>query len=415
MVRRWYPGAIAALVVFVAIFAVLASGAAARPHASGSLKFFTSTGQQPAFTVLVKNFQKAYPNINVSASYGPPGAGYGPVLTTMIQAGNTPDVFYGNGGTGVLESILPMGRAGKLLDLSKQKWVKRMPAASHDLFWSGQKLYGLQMDISPAGLIYNATALQQLGLKPPTTYAQLLTLCSKVSAAGKIPIAFPGAGGGTAMQLIAVSLGLKSAWNQARLASKTTFQATTVWQQAFQRLNDMKSKGCFQPGAQATAVPQALQLVGAGKALMFPAPSAAFATIQSISPGTSFKMLPFPGNTTKAKALVIYSDALAVSATAPDKASALTFVSFLAREGQSRLLAKLLGGVSVHDANVGNLPDTVTAFGPYFKSKNTVARLSDGWPGPAPLQALNTATSSVLAGQMSGDDALKSVDAAWGK
>jgi raffinose/stachyose/melibiose transport system substrate-binding protein len=210
-------------------------------------------------------------------------------------------------------------------------------------------------------------------------------------------------------------LGLKSAWNQARLASKTTFQATTVWQQAFQRLNDMKSKGCFQPGAQATAVPQALQLVGAGKALMFPAPSAAFATIQSISPGTSFKMLPFPGNTTKAKALVIYSDALAVSATAPDKASALTFVSFLAREGQSRLLAKLLGGVSVHDANVGNLPDTVTAFGPYFKSKNTVARLSDGWPGPAPLQALNTATSSVLAGQMSGDDALKSVDAAWGK
>lgn len=414
MIRR-YRGALVALVVAVGTLAALAGSAAARPHASGSFKFFTHTGEQPAFTVLLQNFQKAYPNIKVDASYGPAGAGYGPVLTTMVQAGNIPDVFYGNGGTGVLESILPMARAGKLLDLSKQPWAKRMPAASHDLFWIGKKLYGLQMDVSPTGLIYNATALQQLGLKPPTTYAQLRTLCGKISAAGKIPIAFPGAGASTAMQVIAVSLGINSSWNQQRLSGKTTFAGTKQWLQAYQRLLDMKNAGCFQPGSQATGVPQALQLVGAGKAIMFPAPSAAFATIQHISPGTSFKMIPFPGNTSKAPALVSYSDAISVSAKAPDKAAALTFVNFIAREGQSRLLAKLLGGVSIHDANVGNLPETMTAFTPYFKSKTTVARLSDGWPGAAPLTALNTATSAVLSGQQSPTDALKSIDAAWPK
>jgi raffinose/stachyose/melibiose transport system substrate-binding protein len=412
MTRR-YRGAIAALVVAVAALAVLAGGAAARPHASGSFKFFTHTGEQPAFTVLLKNFQKAYPDIKVNSSYGPAGAGYGPVLTTMIQAGNIPDVFYGNGGTGVLESILPLARAGKLLDLSKQPWAKRMPAASHDLFWIGKKLYGLQMDVSPTGLIYNATALQQLGLKPPTTYAQLRAMCGKITAAGKIAIAFPGAGGSTAMQAIAVSLGVNGAWNKERLAGKTTFAGTKQWLQAYQRLLDLRKAGCFQPGAQATGVPQALQLVGAGKALMFPAPSAAFATIQQISPGTTFKMIPFPGNTSKAPALVTYSDAISVSATASDKTAALTFVNFLAREGQSRLLAKLLGAVSIHDANVGNLPDTMTAFAPYFKAKTTVARLSDGWPGAAPLTALNTATSAVLSGQSSPTEALKSIDAAW--
>jgi raffinose/stachyose/melibiose transport system substrate-binding protein len=415
MSRRWYGGAIAALVVSVATVVVLAGSAAARPRAGEGVRFFTHTGEQPAFTVMLKNFQKAYPNISVNASYGPAGGGYGPVLTTMIQAGNIPDVFYGNGGTGALESILPMARAGKLLDLSKQPWAKRMPAASHDIFWIGKKLYGLQMDVSPTGLIYNATALAQIGAKPPTTYAQLLSLCSKATAAGKIPIAFPGSSGGTAMQLIAVSLGINTAWNTARLQGKTTFAGSTAWQQAFQRLIDMKNAGCFQPGAQTSSVPQALQLVGAGKALMLPGPSAAFATIQQLGPDSTFKMVPFPGNTIKAKAMVTYSDALSVSATAPDKAAALTFVNFMARQGQSRLLARLLGAVSIHDANVGNLPDTMTAFAPYFKSNNTIARLSDGWPGAAPLTALNTATSAVLSGQSSPADALKAIDDAWPK
>ena len=415
MIRKWYRGASAALVVCVATLAVLAGGATAQPKATGSVRLFSHTGQQPALTVLLKNFQKAYPDITVNASYGPAGGGYGPVLTTTIQAGNIPDVFYGNGGTGALESILPMARAGKLLDLSKQPWAKRMPAASRDIFWIGNKLYGLQMDVSPAGLIYNETALKQLGLTAPTTYAQLKTLCKKVSAAGKIPIAFPGSSGGTAMQLIAVSLGIDSAWNTKRLAGKTTFAGTLAWQRAFQRLVDMRDSGCFQPGSQTSSVPQALQLVGAGRALMLPAPSAAFATIQQLSPASTFKMLPFPGNTVKAKALVTYSDALSVSATASDRASSLTLVNFLAREGQSRLLAKLLGAVSIHDANVGNLPDTMKAFTPYFKNKNTIARLSDGWPGAAVLTALNTATSSVLSHQSSPADALKSIDDAWPK
>ena len=286
---------------------------------------------------------------------------------------------------------------------------------SSQLYTIGKKVYGLQTTVSPNGLLYNATELQKLGLKPPTTYAQLKTLCGKISAAGKIPIAFPGSGAASQMQAMAVSLGIDTAWNTKRLANKVTFAGTPAWQQVFQRLQDMKDSGCFQPSPQATNVPQALQLVASGKAMMIPAPSAAFATVQTLAPTSTFAMVPYPSNTAKGKTMIAYSDALAVSATASDKTSALTFVNFLAREGQSRLLAKLLGGVSLHDMRVGNMPTTMTAFTPYFKSDKVVSRMSDEWPGAAPQTALVTATSAFLSGQKSAAEALQSIDDAWPK
>ena len=51
------------------------------------------------------------------------------------------------------------------------------------------KIYALPLGYNLQGLMYNTDLFASLGLKEPTTFNELLALCGKIRAAGKIPIA----------------------------------------------------------------------------------------------------------------------------------------------------------------------------------------------------------------------------------
>lgn len=369
-------------------------------------------------TQIIQNFEKANPSIHVNAQYIQPGPGYTQALLTQIQGGNAPDVFYTTGGSASngSASVLPLAKAGKLLDLSSQPWASAVPTAAHNLFYSGSGLYGLPLYESPLSVIYNATEFKKLGLTAPSTFSGLLALCTKIHSDGKTGIALPGQ---TAAQVpIEIAANTVYAntptWNTQRTAGQTTFAGTAGWQEALQHYVAMDKQGCFQAGAAGSSVPQAFQLVAGGQALMFVGPVDAIGVLSGLAKGSTFAAFPLPGDSpASTRAMVTYSDALAVSATSANKAGATKFIDFVASPAQAALLAKLSGAISISQASSGDLPSNLSAFVPFYKANKVTPYAPDEWISEGVLNAFDPVTTGLLTGQQTVSGGLKSIDQAW--
>ena len=381
-----------------------------------TIHFVGHTGLKSSMDQVIAGFEKANPTIKVEAQYIPAGPTYGQTLITQIQGGNAPDVFYGNGGTGATESLIPLAKSGKLLDLSDQSWVKDMPDQAKPLYQVDGKTYGLLMDMAPHGILYNVANLKAAGVEVPKTFDQVLAICAKAKASGKVGIAFAGQQASSPTEIIAASTVYSSDpdWNTKRSNNQVTFADTTGWQQAFDMVKQMSDAGCFQSGWQSATTQQSFEPLTAGTALMTIVPSGALGSVANGKP-EEWAVAPFPGKTEDATRVAVgYQDGLAVSATTTQKDAALKFLDYVAGDGAA-IRANLSGTVTIADAKAGTLPSTLTAFKTAFAKGTTVARPHDTWPGGGTASAMNSAVVAAVTGQQTLADALKSVDDAWGK
>lgn len=378
-----------------------------------SLSFIATGTEQMA--PLVDDFQKANPNIKVNVQYLPQ-ATLAQATVTALQAGNAPDVLYTNGGTGQLHSVFALGKAGYLTDLSQRAWAKDVPAAAHDMFYDGTKLYGLPMGLSLVGVVYNTALFQQLGLQIPSTFSGLVDLCGKVKAAGKTPMALAGQAPGLYAQAPAAGTvyAANPSWNEDRAAGKVTFANTPGWQMALQEFQDLNKAGCFQDGASADTVVKAFNLLGNEQAVMFLAPSAAIGGILGVNQNFKAAMFPVPGPTAEStRAVTEYNDSFSVNAKSPNQDAALKLVDFLSQPDQLKTYAKIQGEISVPDSVTGTVPDLYSSFGPLLQQKQTVTLPSLVWPNPAVGTALTPDMQGLLTGQKAIPEVLNDLDNAW--
>jgi raffinose/stachyose/melibiose transport system substrate-binding protein len=426
------------LVAFVLMSALLAgctssaptasqpTAAAAQPTAAQPTQAAQSSAQQTItlsfvaqgsdqLAPLVAAFEKANPTIKVNVQYLPQ-ATLGQATVTALQAGNAADVLYTNGGTGQLHAVFPLGKAGYLADLSQRPWAKSLPQATHDLYWDGDKLYGLPMGLSLVGVIYNTAMFQQMGLKVPTTFSEMVDLCGKVKAAGKIPMALAGQAPGLYAQAPAANTvySANPGWNDDRAAGKVTFANTPGWQTALQQFDQLNKADCFQPGASGDTIVKAIQLLGSEQAAMFLAPSAAIGGIKGVAPELNVAMFPLPGPTADStRAVTEYNDSFSVNAHSPNIDAAMKLADFLAQAEQQQSYAKILGEISVPDSVTGAVPEQYTAFGPLLQQKKAVTLPSLIWPNPAVGTALTPDMQGLVTGQKSVSDVLTDMDNAW--
>ena len=165
----------------------------------------------------------------------------------------------------------PSGKAGNLGDLSQRAWAKDVPAAAHDMYFDGAKLYGLPMGLSLVGVVYNTALFQQLGCKcrpPSATWS--------TCAARSRPLARshgarrPGAGLYAQAPAANTVYATNPNWNEDRAAGKVTFAGTPGWQAALQEFTDLNNAGCFQQGASADTIVKAFNLLGSDQAVDVP-------------------------------------------------------------------------------------------------------------------------------------------------
>lgn len=382
---------------------------------SGTIRMLGLTPQEAAMSALIEEFEAANPEAHVDAQYGSP-ANYYQVLTTQVQGGNAPDVFYTNGGIGQPTSIVPLAEAGKVADLSASPWASEVPQPAHDLYFVNEKLYGLPLWEKPLGVVYNIGEYKNLGIEIPKTWGQFLQQCGQIHAAGKSSLAGIGANYMNAIIPAGSTVYAKDPeWNAERTAEKVTFAGTPGWNEALEMITEMKEAECFQPGVEGATIDAAIQLMGSEGALGLLAPSDAIGAI--VAAGVKeVGSFPLPGKTAaETRPINAYSDALAVSASSGEEETAVAFLDFLAEPAHAKHLAELAGTISIQAAAKGELPESLEAYAPYYEEENIVSYPPDLWAGSGSLEALATGSQEILTGQNDAKGVLEKADAAWGK
>jgi len=411
---------IAVALVSVVALAVAAGVATAKPQDNIVIRVASQAGgTQPGFDAVAANFMKANPNVTIKNEYVPI-ATFAQTIDTQFQAGNAPDIVYGSAGSGNANSLLPRAHAGQLADLSKRVWAKRVPKDLKPYAYIGKKLYMLPLNLVAVGAVYNADLMKQNGWKPPTTWSQLLKLCSAAKAKGlaawSIGGQFPNISGAVLSSSIVYAA--DRTWTTKRYARKTSFAGSPTWRRTLQRWVDLKNNGCFPEGVEGMGIPQALSLMASGRALWYVAPAGVENSIKAINSNFHAGFFTIPSGTSAAqtRATVGWTDSLGVNAKSPNLQMALKYIDFLAREGQSRLIPKANDAVSFTDFNKGIVPSILKPITAQLKSpKRHVDLANTLWPNGDVYTALGQGMTGLLTGQKTIDQVLQDMDAAWNK
>jgi raffinose/stachyose/melibiose transport system substrate-binding protein len=392
--------------------------AGAKSRATVSISLLVPTTQQPAFSILIPNFERVYPDIHVEVTYLA-STTIPTVLLTQFQAGNAPDMFHMQSGRGNPSAVTPLGEAGRLLDLTGEVWAKRLTPYMRPAVTVNGRMYAYPYALYTNNVVYNVDQFKQYGLSVPTTFAQVLALCKKVSANGKIAFVQPfgevSSGALLAQQRAVQYVYSKYPnWNTLRAQGKMTFQTTPEWRRAFQSIVDMKDAGCFQPGAQGTSASQQFATFARGDAVETLLASTQYGNIPAANPNIKTKYYNLPGDTASQQALFINANMVGIRKDTAHPTEAKLFIKFLSRPKQAALFAKVGGGNSYYDVIKGVLPEAMVNLRPLIKAGKVVWAPHTAWPNPAaPTYVYGNGVQGLFTGQRTVDDLLKTLDYMW--
>ena len=197
---RWYVIGLLALGT-VALAAVgTAGGAHTKKGVSGSVSIIAKwTGdEQKSFEAVLAPFKKANPGVTIK--YTGAGDNVPQIVSTAVQGGNPPD-------------IATMPQPGLMKDFASRGALKPITfakgaiSANYAPVWLslgsvGGKLYGLFFKGANKSTIwYNVASFKAAGVKPPTTWPQLLTAAKTLRGSGTPAYSIGGADGWTLTDL----------------------------------------------------------------------------------------------------------------------------------------------------------------------------------------------------------------------
>ncbi len=414
-------------VMLMAVVAVLlfgASQASAKTKEQVSLTFLVANQVRVGWDIMIANFERVYPNIDVKPEYVD-GQVFTPTILSRLQTGTIPDIFLPAGpGASSPAAVYALGFQGKLLDLTpKNLWWKRVPKPFRKYFTVKQRIYSAPIAYAPQGMMYNSDQFRTLGLKPPSTFSDLLGLCQKIRAAGKIPIAagFAGLSASALFTNIAITSFVYSKdpdWTLKRIQGKVTFAGSPLWRRALQTIVDLRDANCFQPAPAGTTLAQQYALISSGQALMMPSAILEIPAIAAINPSLNMKLFAYPGDTAADTQAEVNTSltTISISSTTGHPKEARMFVDFVSRPKQSAVFAKAIGSISGPEITAGTVPQTLSDMAPLFKSGKAQFLAVSGWPRPdlgLYVPGLLTQIPGLFTGQRTVDQILQREDEAW--
>ncbi|MRR30456.1 extracellular solute-binding protein, partial [bacterium] len=136
------------------------------------------------FQKMADDYMAMHPNVKIEITVLENEA-FKTKLTTVMQSGEVPDIFQSWGQGGMIEQV----NAGLLKDISADlegEWGDSLGAL--DAFAVDGKNYGVPWDMGAVTFWYNKDLFEQAGVEVPTTWAEFLTVCETLKAAGITPI-----------------------------------------------------------------------------------------------------------------------------------------------------------------------------------------------------------------------------------
>jgi raffinose/stachyose/melibiose transport system substrate-binding protein len=405
------------LVAAVAAFATSAASAQNNSSTSSTLKIYAQSGDRIPFEAALKIWKKQNPSIKVQVTYADT-APYQSTLRTQLAAGTAADVFEvwpGNGNPAAIQVLAPYHY---LANLSSQPFAKREPAGLKVVTHVSGKLYFVPPAYSGIGAIYNMDTLTKIGAQPPTTWSQVLALCSKAKTAG----------------IAAYSLGIQDSWvtqlipyafvptlvyrtdptfEQQVKAGKASF-ARSGWSTAEDQYVQMDQQGCFQDSPLGTNYNASLPLVANGQAAGVVQGSWAFAPLRQANPTPTYKMYPLPATNNPAQTWMpgAANAGFAVNAKTKNPA-AIRFVNFVASPAFQATFAKTSGSLPAYPTSTFKVDPGLSQFVQYQKLGRIYPFPDQLWPNAKVQNAHLTGIQDIFSGKGSVEAMLAAMDTAY--
>jgi raffinose/stachyose/melibiose transport system substrate-binding protein len=407
-----------------AAIATLSCAAAARPAARDlvTLQMVSVTSQKAGYDVLIPNFERVYPNVDVQVTYTVNAPTLYQIETSELGAGSGPDIISTQPGCASPVGVCELAKAGALAPMVRKPWVKRSLPIVTSLSKYGEALYAFVPTMDAAGMFTNDDLFKKLGLKVPQTLSQLLDVCKQASAHGTAAIVMNGAAPND-VSLLLTNLAVPTVyaadkhWAAEQKAGKQTFAGSAGWQQALQAFVTLNNAGCFQPGMVGTSAPAARAEFAQGQGLIYPGLSDFKGQIDSDDPGFSYSFHPFPAGTSAGQTTTFVGPGVSLSvnahSSATNQAAAQEFVDFIARPKQDALIAQALGSVTQYEFLKNQWPSYMSPLGSAVARGRWVISPPSYWWNANVLVTLENDGIGLATGQTTVGGVLAAMDAAW--
>jgi raffinose/stachyose/melibiose transport system substrate-binding protein len=342
-------------------------------------------------------------------------------LTTVVQAGDPPDIFHTWGG-GVL---FQQAEAGMVKDITADvgAWRDTLLPTALDAYTTDGKTYASAVDTGMVGFWYNKEHFDRAGVSaPPATWAEYLEAVRKLKSAGITPIALAGKEkwpGHYYWAYLAMRVAGLDALRQAAADKSFTNPDFTA---AGARLAELVALQPFQTGYLATGYSTAdgqAAIVGNGKAAMELMGQWAPGVQRDNSAskkglGDKLGFFSFPAvDGGKGKITDVFGGGggFAVGKDAPPEA--VEFLKFIAQPENARIEAKTAGVLPVVKAAEDAVTDPNLKAVAATLSKSTGFQLYlDQAYAPAVGQQLNDSVAELLAGKAAPEQVVQAITAA---
>lgn len=167
------------------------AGTPASDEAVELFSWWIAPGEAEALQALVDVHKAEHPGARILNAAAASGENARAILNERLDDGDPPDLFQRNASDiGTFLEAYPDG-AAPLDDLIDELGIRKeiIPEALADVTFAG-RVYAMPVNVHRENaLFYNQWIFGAQGLEPPTTLAELLTVCEKLKAASITPLA----------------------------------------------------------------------------------------------------------------------------------------------------------------------------------------------------------------------------------
>jgi len=365
---------------------------------------------------VVKAFEAANPGVKVNFTTS--GADqYQQQIRTQLASGTAPDVMTvwpGNGNPG---ATYVLAKPGYLVDLSDQPWASQYPSSVKSVAQYEGKTYNAIFGLNGIGAVYNQQALDKAGLKPPTTWTELLSFCKAAAAKGTPAFAL-GIQDNWVTQLVLYTLvatmvySKDADFDKKMAAGQATF-SNSPWTAALAKYIEMNKSGCFQPNALGTSYEASQELAATGKTLGLVQGNWVVSLLKGKNPNGTFVLKALPATDDPASEFmpVGAGAGYGINAKTKNKALALKFITYVMSPEGMGLFNKKQGSLpSLPGA--GSAPDPSLAdLTTYISQGKTVPFMDQLWPNAKVQQTMLSGLQEIFSNQTTPDKMLAKMDA----
>jgi raffinose/stachyose/melibiose transport system substrate-binding protein len=342
------------------------SGSGAEPSGGGgtvTLKFLVDNSQATMDTAkaLADAFMQANPTIKIETETRPGGSEGDNIIKTRLSTGDMADVFWYNSGS-LLQALNP---GQTLVDLTNDPVLQHVQKDFLPVVSQAGKVYGVPSGTAMGGgILYNRKVYDQLGLKPPTTWAEFMANNDKIKAAGITPVISTFKDTWTSQLFVLGDYynvqAAAPSFAQDYTANKAKFAATPAALAGFEHLAEVHAKGHLNEGFGSATADQGMNLLVEGKGAHYPMLSAQLPPLVATMPqaATDVGFFGIPGTDPAKHGATIWEPAgLYIPKTTQNLEAAKKFLGFVASPAAADAVNKVVQPAGPYRINGAKLPD----------------------------------------------------------